>query len=117
MLCVLATVAASPALIPEKGDEIVQISFEDPEEQENRSPGLHLVEGYVDPIAGVAVLSFPSPCGNIQFELENLDDYSYLSGSIAGTGTAMIPFSCSTGHWRLTLTLMGGDEYVGEFTI
>ena len=117
LFCVLAAVAASPTMIPEKGSDTIQINFEDPGIQDNRAPAYQIVEGYVDPIAGLAILYFTSPCGTVQFQLENLNDSSFLSGSIVGTGLAMIPFSCSSGQWRLTLTLSSGDEYIGEFTI
>lgn len=117
MLCLLAAVAASPAMIPVEGSETVQINFEDPEVQENRSPASLPVEGFVNPEAGVAILFFSTPSGNVQYELENLDDHAYLSGSVVGAGAALIPFSCSSGHWRLTLTFAGGNEFVGEFTI
>lgn len=118
MLCVLAAVVASPAMIPVEGSETVQINFEDPEVQENRSPASHLVEGFVNPKAGVAILFFSTPSsGSVQYKLENLDDNTYLNGSVIGVGAAVIPFSCTAGHWRLTLTFASGNEYVGEFTI
>lgn len=117
MLCVLATVAASPTMILEEGKDIIQIDFEDPESQDNRAPNCQLVEGYVDQVAGLAMLRFSSPCGTVQFQLENLDDNTFLSGTVAGTGIAIIPFSCTPGHWRLTLTFTSGDVYVGKFII
>lgn len=117
MLCVLATVGASPTMILEEGEDIIQIDFEDPESQDNRAPNCQLVEGYVDQVAGLVMLRFSSPCGTVQFQLEKLDDNTFLSGTVAGTGIAIIPFSCTPGHWRLTLTFTSGDVYVGEFII
>ena len=117
MLCVLAAVAASPTMTLEEGEDIIQIDFEDPEGQDNRAPNYQLVEGYVDQSAGLAILRFSSPCGTVQFQLENLDDNTFISGAVAGTGIAMIPFSCTPGHWRLTLTFTSGEIYVGEFII
>ena len=117
MLCVLAAVAASPTMSPERGEDTIQIYFEEPESQDNRSPVYQVVEGYVDPLAESVVLRFTAPCGNVQYQLENLNDNSYVSGTVAGTGVVMIPLVCSSGHWLLTLTFVSGDIIVGEFTI
>ena len=117
LFCVLAVAVTSPTTTPEKGSDTIQINFEDPGAQDNRAPVYQIVEGYVDPSAGLAILYFTVPCGIVHFQLENLNDSSCVNGTIAGTGLAVIPFSCSAGHWKLILTLSGGDEYVGEFNI
>ena len=117
ILAAAAIVTSQPAVTPSMDEDYIQIEFEDPEGRDNRGPVIIPVSGYVDQLAGWAVLSFSSPCGQVQVQLENLDDGSSVSTSVAGTGSALIPFSCSSGLWRMTLTLSGGVVYIGEFTI
>lgn len=118
MICAILAIAPNYAdNVSAMDDDVIHIVFDTPEEQENRGPVIIPVSGYVDQNTGVTVLSFSSPCGQIQVQLQNLDDGTYVNASVAGTGSAMIPFSCSAGLWRMTLTLSSGVVYIGEFTI
>lgn len=97
--------------------DVIHIVFDTPEEQENRGPAILPVSGYVDQLAGLTILSFSSPCGQVQVQLQNLDDGTYISTFVIGTGSVMIPFSCSVGLWKMTVSLSDGTDYVGRFLV
>lgn len=97
--------------------DVIHIVFDTPEEQENRGPAIFPVSGYVDQFAGYAVLSFSSPCGQVHVQLQNLDDGTCVSSFVIGTGSAMIPFSCSSGTWKMTVALSNGADCVGWFVL
>jgi hypothetical protein len=118
VICAVATVATiQPGISPAMDGENIHIVFDTPEGRDNRGPVILPFCGSVNTLAGLVELTFASPCGNVQYQLENLDDNTCLSGSVAGTGVAVIPFSCTTGQWRIILTLVSGDVYIGEFTL
>lgn len=117
-------ICAILAVVPNHADnlstmkeDVIHIVFDTPEEQENRGPATFPVSGYVDQFAGYAVLSFASPCGQVHVQLQNLDDGTCVSTSVIGTGSAMIPFSCSSGTWKMTVALSDGADYVGRFLL
>lgn len=98
-----------------KDDVIPQIIFETPEENGNRSPAT--VSGYVDLSVGLAVLNFTSNLGNAQVRLENLNTGDYASDEIVANNTVIIPFSCSSGQWKVTISVSGGSIYIGHFEL
>ena len=97
--------------------DTIQINFEDLENQDNRAPTYLPVEGYIDLIAGLAILRFIDSNGIVQFQLKNMSGDSCISRSFMGTGIAMIPFSCSSDQWKLTLIFPNGEVCIGYFTI
>ena len=118
LICVVATIATTqPVLSPVMDNGYIHVDFDTPEGQDNRGPLSIPFSGYVDSLAGLFVVEFSAPCGTVQVRLDNLGDGSYVSSMVAGTGTAMIPFSCTSGLWRITITLITGEVYVGEFTL
>ena len=97
--------------------DVIHIVFDTPEKQENRGPAILPVCGYVNQQAGLTILSFSSPCGQVRLLLQNLNDGTCVSTSTIGTGSVMIPFSCSAGLWKIIVALSDGTEYVGTFLI
>lgn len=53
--------------------------------------------------------------GTTHTELENLDTGEYHEDDFVGSGVFYIPFSCSSGYWRITLILENTETYVGFF--
>lgn len=118
MLSAVATFATTqPRMIPAMQDGLIHIEFQNPDGQECRGPVFLPFYGFVNLLEDYVGLTFVSPCGNVQVHLENLDDSTSINTYVAGTGSVMIPFSCSAGQWRITLTLSNGTVYVGEFYI
>ena len=117
LVCVVAAVAAQPQPIQLMDKDYVQIVFSDPDTQGNRNPVELPVSGIVDPQVGILILNFGVPCGSVNVVLDNLNDGTHITSSVLGTGSAMIPFSCSTGIWAISIMTGSGSIYNGSFVL
>lgn len=117
-ICAFAILACATSTQVFTGDDdVIHIIFDESDEQDTRSSSIFPLSGFVDTAVNLVNLTFASPCGTVLFRLEKLDENSYMSGTVAGMGSVMIPFSCSADQWRITLTFSSGTVYIGEFTI
>lgn len=48
---------------------------------------------------------------------ENLDTGESCGNELIGSGVFHLPFSCSSGLWRITFTLQNGAVYSGQFEL
>ena len=117
ILCATAalSLSGSPAQVT---DGEVQITISQPASTRgNRAPARLPLGGYIDTLAGMAVLTFKSPCGEVDVDFQNLGTGDSLQATVDGTGTVMIPLACTPGPWTVTFTLASGAVYYGEFEL
>ena len=88
-----------------------------PNSQGPRVPAFIPISGYVDDDLDVAFLTFSSNIGTVTVEMTNLDDDNTLETEVIGSGSVVIPFAFTPGHWTVTFTLESGAVYQGHFEI
>ena len=55
--------------------------------------------------------------GTTEVVWENLDTGESYDDQLVGSGVFYLPFSCSSGLWRITFTLQSGAVYSGQFEL
>ena len=62
-------------------------------------------------------VNFLYDLGYVSVEIENLTTGEYAEYSFDSSSTAYFPISGNTGSWRITLTLLDNEVYIGEFEL
>lgn len=55
--------------------------------------------------------------GTTEAVWENLDTGESHDDQLVGSGVFYLPFSCTSGLWRITFTLQSGTVYSGQFEL
>ena len=83
-----------------------------------RSPVEEPILCSVDTDALYISVSFLLDLGYVTIEVENTTTGEYASSVVnSALLYSILPFTGSSGNWRITFTLSSGDIYVGEFEI
>ena len=109
-------VAARPVSSADTLDIPVRVSK--PGGHVTRTPDLIPFSCVADTEMQMIGFSFQFDIGDVIIEIENLTTGDYSQTTIdSSIGGSVIPFSASSGSWRITISLESGVVYIGEFYV
>lgn len=82
-----------------------------------RVPSNVRITAEYDDVANIVYASLLNAGASVDITIENQSTGETSSNIVSGNGTAMIPFSGTSGNWVITFVLLNGDEYEGEFVL
>ena len=82
-----------------------------------RVPSAVQIEAEYDELSGSVFVYLANAGASVDVTIENQSTGETSSNIVSGNGTAMIPFSGTSGTWVITFTLLNGDVYEGEFVL
>lgn len=102
----------------EEGEEITITETPPPETGPKKSPSIIPITAYYYDSLSCIGLTFLFDIGEVTVTVSNLSTseyYCYLVDS--QNGSAIIPLSCTTGLWQLSISIDSGICYTGVFLI
>lgn len=116
--CLTLAITALSSPIGKTMGEVIDVPFQNPEEQPvGRPRSAPLFSASLDTDQNSLSISALYNVGYVDIVIENLTTGENTGASFHSTAPAFFPISGNSGLWRVTLTLDGGVEYIGEFVI
>ncbi len=82
-----------------------------------RTPSSFCIGCLYDLSFQIIAASLSGVTGTTEVVWENLDTGESYDEELTGSGVFYLPFSCTSGLWRITFTLQNGAVYSGQFEL
>lgn len=113
----LPLIGANQISVKQDSNPIIILEQETSSTPRPRIPSIIQIRGEYDLSSEIIATSLSGVTGTTEVVWENLDTGESYGDELMGSGVFYLPFSCTSGLWRITFTLQNGAVYSGQFEL